>query len=161
MLTVTRKKFTLEEYHRLIELGFFASEERLELIRGDIVKMAPKRTPHSVCTCLLLEELYSFLKGKANVRGQEPIIIPPDSEPEPDIVIARKKEDNYLSSHPQVSDILLVIEIADSTLKFDREVKLPLYSEAGIMDFWLINLVDKQLEAYRQPYQTNNGDYSY
>ena len=161
MLTVTRKKFTLEEYHRLIELGFFASEERLELIRGDIVKMAPKRTPHSVCTCLLLEELYSLLKGKANVRGQEPIIIPPDSEPEPDIVIARKKEDNYLSSHPQVSDIVLVIEIADSTLKFDREVKLPLYSEAGIMDFWLINLVAKQLEVYHQPYQTANGNYNY
>ncbi len=161
MLTITRKKFTLEEYHRLIELGFFASEERLELIRGDIIKMAAKRTPHSVCTCLLLKELYSLLRGKANVRGQEPIIIPPDSEPEPDIVIARKKEDNYLSSHPQVSDILLVIEIADSTLKFDREVKLPLYSEAGIMDCWLINLVDQQLETYRQPYQTSKGDYSY
>ncbi|MDJ0731461.1 MAG: Uma2 family endonuclease [Crocosphaera sp.] len=161
MQTVIRKQFTLEEYHRLIELGFFASEERLELIRGDIVKMAPKRTPHSVCTCLLLEELYSLFRGKATVRGQEPIIIPPDSEPEPDIVIARKKEDNYLSSHPQVSDILLVIEIADSTLKFDREVKLPLYSEAGIMDFWLINLVDQQLETYRQPYETSKGDYNY
>ncbi len=69
MLTVTRKKFTLEEYHRLIELGFFASDEPLELIRGDIVTMAPKRTPHSVCNSLLFGELYILLKGKANVRG--------------------------------------------------------------------------------------------
>ncbi|MGB5596807.1 MAG: Uma2 family endonuclease [Crocosphaera sp.] len=161
MLTVTRKKFTLEEYHRLIELGFFASDEPLELIRGDIVTMAPKRTPHSVCNSLLFGELYILLKGKANVRGQEPIIIPPNSEPEPDVVIARQKEDNYLSSHPQVEDILLVIEIADSTLKFDREVKLSLYAEAGINDFWIVNLIAQQLETYTQPYQTSNGNYNY
>ncbi|MEM8777452.1 MAG: Uma2 family endonuclease, partial [Cyanobacteria bacterium P01_G01_bin.49] len=71
------------------------------------------------------------------------------------------KKDNYLSSHPQVSDILLLIEIADSTLKFDREVKLPLYAEAGIIDFWLFNLIDQQLETYTQPYQTLNGSYNY
>lgn len=161
MLSVTRKKFTLEEYHRLTDLGFFESGERVELIRGDIIKMAPKRTPHSVCNSLLLEELYSLLKGKANVRGQEPIIIPPNSEPEPDVVIARKKEDNYLSSHPQAEDILLVIEIADSTLKFERDVKLPLYAEAGITDFWILNLSDNQLETYSQPYQESNGTYNY
>ncbi len=161
MLTIERKQFTIEEYNRLIELGFFLGDERLELIRGDIIKMSPKRTAHSVCNSLLFGELYVLLKNKAIVRGQEPIIIPPDSEPEPDVVIARKKEDNYLSSHPHVSDILLVIEIADSTLKFDRDIKLPLYAEAGIIDFWIVNLRDKQLETYSQPYQLANGDYNY
>ena len=161
MLTIERKQFTIEEYKRLIELGFFLADERLELIRGDIIKMSPKRTTHSVCNSLLFGELYVLLKDKAIVRGQEPIMIPPNSEPEPDIVIAKKKEDNYLSSHPYISDILLVIEIADSTLKFDRDIKLPLYAEAGIMDFWIVNLRDKQLETYTQSYQLTNGKYNY
>ncbi|MEA5535625.1 Uma2 family endonuclease [Crocosphaera sp. XPORK-15E] len=161
MITVSRKQFTLEEYNRLTELGFFESGERVELIRGDIITMAAKRTFHSVCNSLLLEELYILLRGKANIRGQEPIIIHPNSQPEPDVVIARKKEDNYLSSHPQVEDILLIIEIADSTLRFDREVKLSLYAEAGINDFWLFNLIDNQLETYNQPYQASNRKYNY
>ncbi len=161
MLTIKRKQFTIEEYHRLIELEFFPTDERLQLIRGDIIKMSPKRTAHSVCNSLLFGELYVLLKDKAIVRGQEPILIPPNSEPEPDVVIARKKEDNYLSSHPCPSDILLVIEIADSTLKFDRDIKLPLYAEAKIMDFWIVNLRDKQLETYTQPYQLANGQYNY
>lgn len=161
MLTVTRKQFTFEEYHRLGELGFFASGERVELIRGDIIKMAAKRTPHSVCNSLIFGELYSLLKGKANVRGQEPIIIPPNSEPEPDVVIAYKKEDNYLSSHPQPQDILLVIEISESTLKFDQDVKLSLYAEARITNFWIFNLVNNHLETYQQPYQELNGNYNY
>ena len=161
MVTITRKQFTIEEYHRLIELEFFKLDERLELIRGDIIKMSPKRTAHSVCNSLLFGELYILLKDKAIVRGQEPILIPPNSEPEPDVVIAKKKENNYLSSHPCPSDILLVIEIADSTLKFDRDVKLTLYAEAEIMEFWIVNLRDKQLETYSQPYQLSNGQYNY
>lgn len=161
MVAVTRKQFTFEEYHRLTDLGFFDSGERVELIRGDIIKMAAKRTPHSVCNYLLLKELYKLLGDEAIVRGQEPIIILPNSEPEPDIVIARKREDNYLSSHPYPEDVLLVIEIADSTLKSDREIKLPLYAEAGINQFWLFNLVDNQLETYTQPYQDGNHKYDY
>ncbi|EAZ89431.1 Uma2 family endonuclease [Crocosphaera chwakensis] len=161
MIITTRKQFTIEEYHRLIELGFFTADERLELIRGDIITMSPKRTAHSVCNSLLFGELYVLLKDKAVVRGQEPILIPPNSEPEPDVVIAQKREDNYLSSHPFPSEILLLIEIADSTLIFDRDVKLPLYAEAGIMDFWIVNLRDKQLETYTQPYQLSKGKYNY
>ncbi|ACK67691.1 protein of unknown function DUF820 [Rippkaea orientalis PCC 8801] len=161
MLTVTRKQFTLEEYHRLDELGFFGSGERVELIRGDIIKIATKRTLHSVCNSLLLQELFILLKGKANVRGQEPMIIPPNSEPEPGVVIAYKKADNYLSSHPQPQDILLVIEISESTLKFDQDVKLSLYAEAEITNFWIFNLLDNQLETYQQPYQELNGNYNY
>jgi Uma2 family endonuclease len=95
---VTRKKFTVEEYHRLIDIGLFIEGNRIELIRGDIIEMPAKRTPHSVCNSLLLKELYKLLGDRAMIRGQEPIILPPDSEPEPDVVIARPKNDNYLSS---------------------------------------------------------------
>ncbi len=163
MVAITRKKFkfTVDEYHRLIDWGFFVGNDRVELIRGEIIKMSPKRTPHSVCNSLLLKELILSLGDRANIRGQEPIIIPPDSEPEPDLVIATKKDNNYLSSHPLAADILLLIEIADSTLKYDRETKLSLYAEAGISNYWIFNLVDNNLEVYSQPFQDNKGQFGY
>lgn len=160
MLIVTHKRFTLEEYHRLEELGFIGEDDRVELIRGEILLMAAKRTPHSVCNSLLLKELYQLIGERAIVRGQEPIILPPNSEPEPDAVIALKKAD-HLSAHPSSSDILLIIEIADSTLKYDQEVKLALYAEAGIANYWLINLVNSYLEAYNEPYQDKQGNFGY
>lgn len=161
MVIVTRRRFTLDEYHRLGELGFLTEDERVELIRGEMIEMAAKRTPHSVCNSLLLKEIYKLIGEKANVRGQEPIIIPPNSEPEPDLVIARKKEDNYLSAHPSPNDILLVVEIADATVKYDQETKLSLYAEAGIFNYWIFNLVNNHLEVYSQPYQQKDGTFNY
>ena len=120
MTAVTRKRFTLAEYHYLAELGFFSEDDRVELIRGEIMEMAAKRTPHSVCNSLLLGELYTLVGKRGNVRGQEPITLPPNSEPEPDVVVARRQSDHYLSAHPSPKDILLVIEVADSSLQYDQ-----------------------------------------
>ncbi|MEG3911566.1 Uma2 family endonuclease [Microcoleus sp. w1-18aA5] len=161
MTAVTVKRFSIAEYHRLGELGFFAPDDRVELIRGEIIIMAAKGTFHSVCNSLLLKKLYPLLEERAIVRGQEPIILSADSEPEPDVVIARNRSDNYLSSHPEPPDILLVIEVSDSTLKYDRITKLSLYAESGISDYWIFNLVDTQLEMHSEPYQKQNGSYSY
>jgi len=161
MVTIARKKFTIDEYHRLTDLGFFSENDRIELIRGEIVEMAPKRTPHSVCNSLLWRHLYDSIGRQAEIRIQEPIIILPDSEPEPDIAIARNKNDNYLSDHPRAEDIILVIEIADSTLKYDQETKLSLYAEARINNYWIFNLVDNHLEVYSNSFQDNQGNYSY
>jgi Uma2 family endonuclease len=161
MTAVTAKRFSIAEYHRLGELGFFESDNRFELIRGEIIKMASKGRLHSVCTSLLLRELYPLLGKLAMLRGQEPIILSADSEPEPDVAIARNRSDNYLSSHPESADILLVIEVSDSTLKYDRNTKLSLYAEAGISNYWIFNLVDIQLEMYSEPYQKVPGDFGY
>ena len=161
MFTATRRKFTIDEYHRLVDLGFFTENDRIELIRGEIIDMAPKRTPHSVCNSILFGELYRLLYDRANVRGQEPITLLANSEPEPDVVIARKKDDNYLSAHPTVADIILVIEISDSTLKYDKETKLPLYAEAGIDNYWIVNLVDNHLEVYTNPFSSDRGKFYY
>ena len=161
MNTVTAKRFSIAEYHRLEELGFFAPNERVELIRGEIIIKAAKTTFHSVCNSLLLGELYPLVRKKAIVRGQEPIILTDDSEPEPDVVIARNRADNYLDSHPEPADILLVIEVSDSTLKYDRETKLSLYAESGIANYWIFNLVDTQLEMHSEPYQKRQGDFNY
>ncbi|MEG4318180.1 MULTISPECIES: Uma2 family endonuclease [unclassified Microcoleus] len=161
MTAVTAKRFSIAEYHRLAELGFFESDNRFELIRGQIIKMAAKGTFHSVCNSLLLKKLYPLLEERAIVRGQDPIILSDDSEPEPDVVIARNRSDNYLSSHPLAADILLVIEVSDSTLKYDRITKLSLYAESGISDYWIFNLVDIQLEMHSEPYQKQTGGFDY
>lgn len=161
MFTATRRKFTIDEYHRLVDLGFFTENERIELIRGEIIDMAPKRTPHSVCNSLLWKQLYELIGKQAEIRVQEPITLLANSEPEPDVVIAKKKADNYLSAHPTVADIILVIEISDSTLKYDKETKLSLYAEAGINNYWIINLVDNCLEVYTNPLADNQGKFGY
>jgi len=161
MTVVTAKRFSIEEYHRLGELGFFGPDDRVELIRGEILKMAAKGTLHSVCNSLVFGELYSLVGKRAIVRGQEPIILSADSEPEPDVVIARNRADRYSSSHPESADILLVIEVSDSTLKYDQRTKLSLYAEAGIPNYWIFNLVDNQLEIYSEPYQKRQGDFNY
>ncbi|PSP34301.1 MAG: hypothetical protein BRC57_11940 [Cyanobacteria bacterium QS_8_48_54] len=161
MTAVTRKRFTLAEYHYLAELGFFSEDDRVELIRGEIMEMAAKRTPHSVCNSLLLGELYTLVGKRGNVRGQEPITLPPNSEPEPDVVVARRQSDHYLSAHPSPKDILLVIEVADSSLQYDQQTKLALYAEAGISDYWLFNLIENHLEVYSEPVQDVQGNSSY
>lgn len=161
MTAVSVKRFTLDEYHRLGELGFFREDERVELIRGEIIQMPTKKTPHSVCNTRLIRKLILLVGERAIVRGQEPIILPTDSEPQPDGVIAHNRSDDYLSSHPEPADILLVIEISDSTLSYDQQTKLSLYAEAGISDYWIFNLVESHLETYSEPYQDRQGKFSY
>ncbi len=160
MSLTTSKRFTLPEYHRLIELSFFGEDDRVELIKGEIFQMAAKGKSHSTFNRRLIRELSKLLGSSATLQSQDPIVIFEHSEPEPDIAILRNRPDDYLSAHPSASDILLLIEIADSSLKYDQEVKLPLYAEAGISDYWLFNLVDNYLECYSDPVQAQ-GKFGY
>lgn len=160
-MTITAKRFTINEYERLGELGFFQENDQFELIEGEIIPMVAKGKPHAVCETLLFRELIKLLVDRALVRGQQPIIIPSNSEPEPDLTIVRNVDDNYLSAHPHPADILLLIEIADSSLKYDQEVKLTLYASSGISDYWIFNLADNCLEAYSEPYEDLQGKFGY
>jgi Uma2 family endonuclease len=157
----TVKHFSLDEYNRLEALGFFLESKRVELIHGQIIEMAAEGTAHSVCSTRLNRELFKILGERATLRGQEPIVIPPDSAPEPDFAIVRNHSDDYLSAHPSPSDVFWVVEISDSTLNYDQQVKLALYAEAGISDYWIINLQDKHLEVYSDPYRNPQGNSSY
>ena len=105
--------------------------------------------------------IYDLIQRKAVIRIQEPIIVSSTSEPEPDIVIAKKKDDNYLSSHPVPDDIILIIEISDSTLSFDQKTKLSLYAEVGINNYWIFNLLNNNLEVYQNPFKSNVDKYNY
>ena len=162
MTVVTAKRFIIAEYHRLGELGFFESHERVELIRGEIVLLPKNTTLHSDCYANLLDSLVILLGDRAIVRGQKPIILTDECEPQPDVVVARNREvDDYLSSGPQPADILLLVEIADETLSYDQGKKISVYAEDGISDYWIFNLVDNCLEIYNDPYQDSQGRFGY
>jgi Uma2 family endonuclease len=155
------KRFTLDEYHRLTELGFFQEDDRLELINGEIIEMVSKGKAHETCLRNFWKLLPKLVEDKATLQSQAPITLPPNSEPEPDFAIVKNKEDNYLSAHPAPTDVLLVIEVSDSSLDYDQVVKIPLYAKAGISHYWIFNLFDNHLECYSEPYQDNQGKYGY
>lgn len=150
--------FTVEAYRKLVEVGIIKDTDRVELINGQIVTMSPIKSEHASMVDDLLELLISHLAGKAIIKGQNPIHLDNHSEPEPDVVIARLSKDRYRSNHPEPKDIHVVIEVSDTTLKKDQEIKVPLYASANIPEYWIINLVDKQIEVYRSP---KNGEYHF
>jgi Uma2 family endonuclease len=151
MVNTQIRQLTTAEYYGMMESGIIREGERVELILGQIFTMAAKGTRHTVTTTKLLKTLLTLVGDGAIVRCQDPITLPNNSEPEPDIVIARLRSDDYINSHPAPADIILVIEVADSTIKFDRDTKAPLYATAGIGEYWIVNLIDDRLEIYRQP----------
>jgi Uma2 family endonuclease len=146
----------LNEWHRLGEAGIFPPESRMELINGEILHMAPIGFNHAGHT-RRLNALFSFLLAdKAIVSIQSPIQLGDLSEPEPDFVLLRPEASFYSTRHPKADDVLLLIEVSDSTLRFDRTQKLRLYATFNIPEYWIINLIDDCLEVYRQP---QDGDY--
>lgn len=161
MFPATFKRFSQAEYHRLTELGILQESDQIELIRGELVKMAAKGMAHEVCLTKLLRELPKLILERATLRCQSPILLSSNSEPEPDFTIVFNASDDYLAAHPTANDIILVIEISDSSLSYDREIKLPLYAEDRISDFWIFNLSDRILEVYSKPYQKPQGAWGY
>jgi len=152
------RRLGLKEYHRLIEIGFFAEDERVELIEGVLHRMSPKGPRHAECLEQLDDRLSEALGGRARVRTQDPITIPSSSsEPEPDLIVFQPWEGGYPARHPLPEEVLLVVEVADSSLREDRGVKLRVYAAAGIEEYWVINLVDDQVEVYRQPATLPDG----
>ena len=151
MVSTQIRQLTTAEYYGMMESGIIREGERVELISGQIFTMAAKGTRHTVSTSRLLKSLLVLIGERAIVRCQDPITLPDNSEPESDIVIAKLRSDDYLNSHPSPADIILAIEVADSSIKFDRETKAPLYAAAGISEYWIVNLIDDRLEIYRQP----------
>jgi Uma2 family endonuclease len=156
------RQFSLDEYHQLIELGFFHEDERIELLNGLLVEMSPINPKHAECVDQATEQLLYGLYKRARVRVQSPITLEiVSSEPQPDITIAAFHPAGYGKQHPQAEDVLLVIEVADSSLEDDRDQKLETYALAGIPEYWIFNLVDVQTEIYREPYVSASGRAEY
>ena len=149
LLQLRRKTFTRRAYHKMAEVGILSPESRVELIRGEIIEMSPSKSSHASTIDLLGEELIYKLKGKAIIRIQNPLDLGEMSEPEPDLVVAFFQSHRYTEFHPKASDVALCIEVADSSLAYDREIKASLYAESGIPEYWIINLLNKQVEVHK------------
>ncbi len=149
-LNVVRHRFTVEQYHEMIERGIFAEDEPIELIRGEIVKKMPNGNSHAACVKRLNRLLSSMLSEELLVSVQDPICVG-DSEPEPDVAILEYRDDLYASRRPIADDVRLLIEVSETSLGYDRDIKGPIYAEAGIREYWLVNLTNATIEVYRDP----------
>lgn len=150
-------RFTVAEYHRMAEVGILGEDSRVELIRGQIVDMAPIGTPHFGMVIRLNRLLSAILAGRALISVQNPARLDDGSEPQPDVAVLKPRADDYETAVPRPADVLLLIEVADTSLREDREVKAPLYAESGIADYWIVNLIDRVVEVHRRP---GNGGYA-
>jgi Uma2 family endonuclease len=143
--------FTAREYQRLADLGLLGEDERIELIEGLIVQLPPKSPPHAAATTRANMLLQRLVGEAAVISVHNPILLDDLSEPEPDLVLAYLPDERDLEHHPTPEDIYFVMEIADSSVSYDRDVKGPLYAQNGIRQYCLLNLQDRELEDYREP----------
>ena len=146
-----KRKFTVAEYYRMAEVGILHHTERVELLDGEIIVMAPIGIPHATGVRRMERVLHQALGAAAAISVQNPIRLDDHSEPEPDIALLRFREDDYATAHPGPADILVVMEVSDSTLDFDREVKSKRYAAAGIPEMWVMNLPGDCLDRLDQP----------
>jgi Uma2 family endonuclease len=146
-----RHRVSLDEYHRMVEAGVFEEATRVELINGELIEMAPIYPPHASAVDRIMQHFAVRFAGRAWVRCQNPVTLPCDSEPQPDLVLARIGAGDYRDRHPEPADILLAVEVADSSLLLDHRVKIPLYAQSRIPEVWLVNLVDGEIIAHREP----------
>jgi Uma2 family endonuclease len=148
---LTRRRFTVGEYYRMAETGILGPDERVELIEGEIVTMVAMGSRHAATVTRLTRLFISELGARAHVRAQLPVRLNDLSEPEPDLALVRPRPDDYASAHPGPADVLLIVEVADTTLAFDQKTKLRLYASSGIPEYWIVDLTADRIEVYREP----------
>lgn len=154
-MTLTKaRSWTVDEYHRMVETGILTASDAVELLDGQVIEMSPQEPPHAATTRRASRYLDRLLDGRADDRTQLPITLQPHSEPEPDIAIVRLDAKDYADRHPSVEDILLIIEISDTTLQKDRNQKALIYAKAGITDYWILDINKRQMFILRD----SNGD---
>ena len=146
-----KRWFNVDEYQRMAQAGILTEDDRVELIEGEVIEMSPIGSRHAACVKRLNALLNRAGGQKMIVSVQDPIYIDEFSAPQPDIALLRARDDFYAGSHPTASDVLLVVEVADTSVEYDRKVKLPLYARAGIPEIWLANVPEDRVEIHAQP----------
>ncbi|MDX6378983.1 MAG: hypothetical protein QOI57_7 [Rubrobacteraceae bacterium] len=154
-IQIQKRRSTVDEYYRMAEIGILSEDDRVELIEGEIIDMAPMGDRHANCLRRLDTLLNRRLRETALVSTQCPIHINDLTEPEPDIALLKMRDDFY-AEHPRAQDVLVAIEVSYPSAEYDRGVKLPLYARAGITEAWLVDLIEETIEVYTQPV---NGEY--
>ena len=150
------RRFNVAEYYQMAKAGILKPDDRVELIEGEIIKMSPIGSPHAACVSRLVRFLSRAIGETAILSVQNPVRLDDYFEPVPDIALLKPRKDYYADHHPIPADVLLVIEVADTSLLKTRNIKVPLYARAGITEVWLVNLPKESIEVYSEP---QNGKY--
>ncbi|MGB0562233.1 MAG: Uma2 family endonuclease [Spirulinaceae cyanobacterium] len=155
-MTVTLAKWTIADYHHLVQTGLL-DDRAVELLSGEIVEMPPEGEPHAYYSRTASDYLARLLGDRALVSSAKPITLPNNSEPEPDIAIVERLGREYLQHHPYAANIFWVIEYSQASLTKDQTVKYRIYAEAGIAEYWLVNLARRELVVFRDPQGSEYG----
>ena len=151
-------RLNVSQYHQMSEAGIFSENDKVELINGEIIEMSPIGRRHTACVNRLNSVFSQLLGKKVIIAVQNPITLNNLSEPQPDIALLKPRADFYESGHPQPQDIFLLIEVADSSLEYDRDVKIPLYASSGITEVWLVDIYEQVIIVYRYPSENGYSD---
>ena len=151
VLEAPTRKFTVDEFHRMGEAGILREDDRVELIRGLIVEMAPIGSRHAMRVDVVSDLLRRAIEGRGWVRTQNPLKISEDSELYPDVLVVQAPRQKYEDRHPSPADVLLLIEVADTSLRYDHATKVPIYAQAGIAEVWIVDLLHDSIEVFRRP----------
>ncbi len=146
-----RHRITVDEYYRMAEVGLLTEDSRVELIEGEIIDMAPIGSLHGGTVHHLNKLLARACADKTIVLVQSPVRLSRSSEPQPDLALLKPRSDYYKSRHPTAADTLLIVEVSDTTLRYDRQIKVPLYARHGIPEIWIVDLTGKQIHFFRTP----------
>ena len=148
---VPRHRLTVADYHRLGEAGILDEDDQVELLEGQLVDMSPIGPRHALAVDALMETLVLAVAGRASVRVQNPITLDGGSELQPDVAVVRRPWRGYPTAHPQPDDVLLLVEVANSSLETDSGAKRELYARAGIRQFWIVDLITDCVLVHRKP----------
>ncbi len=146
-----KRQFSIHDYHQMVVAGILGEDERVELIEGEIVQMSPIGVRHASCVKRLIKLFSQSLGDRAIVAIQNPVVLNNLSEPQPDLALLKPRNDFYAAGHPQPQDILLLVEVADTTIESDRAIKIPLYASSGICEVWLVDVNELVIEVFREP----------
>lgn len=149
--TAARHKFTVADLHRMLDAGIFEEDDRIELIRGELFNMAPIGSRHAATVNILGKRLTLGARDRCLVSIQNPVQFPDDSEPLPDLALLKPRSDSYREALPQPADVFLIVEVSDSTLSYDRDVKIPIYAARLIPETWLVDLQRRTVTVFRKP----------
>jgi Uma2 family endonuclease len=153
---IAQRPFTVDEYYTLSDVGILTEDDRVELIEGKIVELSPIGSRHAAIVNKVAATLHQQLGQAAIISVQNPVRLDDYSEPQPDVALVQARDDFYAGGHPGVEDVLLLVEVADSSEEYDRRVKVPLYARAGIPEAWVVNLNRNVVEVFSNPV---GGDY--
>ena len=148
---LSKRQFTTQDYHQMVVAGILGEDERVELIQGEILQMSPVGIRHASCVKRLNRLFSQVLGDRVIVAVQDPIELSNLSEPQPDLALLKPRDDFYAAGHPQRQDILLLVEVADTTIESDRAIKIPLYASSGISEVWLVDVNQQVIEVFREP----------